>query len=122
MKHVSGVDTSMRNPLIRAAAATAGTFVILGGITMGVSTVTMGVVRTVLKRQKVTHEAYLTSLTACPCTAAGVNKEGVVLSQRKVAVECKPCRGQKYLLCTACTGMHVLHLLNLLAAPTRMRE
>lgn len=53
---VSGLNVVMRNPLFRAAGATAGTFVVLGGVTMGVSTVTMGIVRAVIKHQKVTHQ------------------------------------------------------------------
>ena len=40
-------------PLLRAGAATAGTFVVLGGITLATSSVVMGVVRTAVKQRKV---------------------------------------------------------------------
>ena len=52
-------------PLLRAGAATAGTFVVLGGITLATSSVVMGIVRTAVKQRKVLLTPFLTGTAGC---------------------------------------------------------
>ncbi|CAL5224446.1 g7133 [Coccomyxa viridis] len=66
-------------PLLRAGAATAGTFVVIGGATLATTSVVMTVVR------------------------AGINHR-----KKKLSIVCKPCSGQKLVVCSVCKGDNLI--------------
>jgi hypothetical protein len=125
----------MTSPFVKAAGATLGTVVAIGGVTLAVSNVTMIGIRAVVKQRQVLHDPFDLHFIRPLLTASAFGSRGTLLFsivrpyrhanvtalqqkkccgvQKKVAVTCKPCGGRKYQKCSVCSGTQMLRLARL---------